>query len=152
MVTGGIVEVQPDIVTILADASEHVDEIDVERASEACRRAEEYLKKAEKHHKIVGFLIGIKTHDEIAKILMLSVNENHRKQGIGFALLINFLQEMLLQNIRLVNLEVRTNNKIANTFYKKHGFDIQEKRDTCTGNHVHQRWTYYRAFSQPEDR
>ncbi len=83
-----------------------------------------------KHHKIVGFLIGVKTHDSIAKILMLSVNENHRKQGIGSALLINFLQEMLLQNIRLVNLEVRTNNKIAITFYKKHGFDIQE---TITG-------------------
>ena len=83
-----------------------------------------------KHHKIVGFLIGVKIHDAIAKILMLSVNENHRKQGIGSALLINFLQEMLLQNIRLVNLEVRTNNKIAITFYKKHGFDIQE---TITG-------------------
>jgi ribosomal-protein-alanine N-acetyltransferase len=83
-----------------------------------------------KHHKIVGFLIGVKTHDAIAKILMLSVNENHRKQGIGSALLINFLQEMLLQNIRLVNLEVRTNNKIAIEFYKKHGFDIQE---TITG-------------------
>ena len=83
-----------------------------------------------KHHKIVGFLIGVKTHDTIAKILMLSVNESHRKQGIGSALLINFLQEMLLQNIRLVNLEVRTNNKIAITFYKKHGFDIQE---TITG-------------------
>jgi ribosomal-protein-alanine N-acetyltransferase len=83
-----------------------------------------------KHHKIVGFLIGIKTHDEIAKILMLSVNENHRKQGIGSALLINFLQEMLLQNIHLVDLEVRTNNKIAIAFYKKHGFDIQE---TITG-------------------
>lgn len=83
-----------------------------------------------KHHKIVGFLIGVKTHDTIAKILMLSVNENHRKQGIGSALLINFLQEMLLQNIHLVNLEVRTNNKIAITFYKKHGFDIQE---TITG-------------------
>lgn len=83
-----------------------------------------------KHHKIVGFLIGVKTHDSIAKILMLSVNENHRKQGIGSALLINFLQEMLLQNIHLVNLEVRTNNKIAITFYKKHGFDIQE---TITG-------------------
>ena len=79
-----------------------------------------------KHHKIIGFLIGIKTHDTIAKILMLSVTENHRKQGIGSALINNFLQEMLLQNIRLVTLEVRTNNKIAIIFYKKHGFGIQE--------------------------
>ena len=81
---------------------------------------------AEKHHKIIGFLVGIKTHDTTAKILMLSVNNNHRKQGIGSALLTQFLQEMLLQNIKQVDLEVRTNNKIALTFYKKHGFDITE--------------------------
>ena len=79
-----------------------------------------------KHHKIVGFLVGIKTHDTIAKILMISVNNNYRKQGIGSALIKNFLQEMLSQNIRLVDLEVRTNNKIALAFYRKHGFDIQE--------------------------
>jgi len=83
-----------------------------------------------KHHKIVGFLVGIKTHDTIAKILMISVNNNYRKQGIGSALIKNFLQGMLSQNIRLVDLEVRTNNKIALAFYKKHGFDIQE---TITG-------------------
>ena len=81
---------------------------------------------AEKHHKIIGFLVGIKTHDTRAKILMLSVNNNHRKQGIGSALLTQFLQEMLLQNIKQVDLEVRTNNKIAITFYKKHEFDIME--------------------------
>ena len=83
-----------------------------------------------KHHKIVGFLVGIKTHDTIAKILMISVNNNYRKRGIGSALIKKFLQEMLSQNIRLVDLEVRTNNKIALAFYKKHGFDIQE---TITG-------------------
>jgi F-type H+-transporting ATPase subunit epsilon len=43
-VAGGIVEVQPDIVTILADAAENVAEIDVQRAREARRRAEEMLK------------------------------------------------------------------------------------------------------------
>lgn len=44
-VTGGFIEVQPDIVTVMAEASEHVDEIDVERAREARERAEETLKK-----------------------------------------------------------------------------------------------------------
>ncbi|MCW5876434.1 MAG: F0F1 ATP synthase subunit epsilon [Anaerolineales bacterium] len=42
-VTGGLVEVQPDIVTILADAAEDVGEIDVTRAEEAKRRAEQRL-------------------------------------------------------------------------------------------------------------
>lgn len=42
-VTGGVVEVQPDIITILADAAENIEEIDVARAEAAKRRAEELL-------------------------------------------------------------------------------------------------------------
>jgi len=44
-VAGGIVEIQPDIVTVLADAAENVMEIDVSRAEAARRRAEEFLAK-----------------------------------------------------------------------------------------------------------
>jgi F-type H+-transporting ATPase subunit epsilon len=42
-VAGGVAEVQPDLVTILADAAENVEEIDIARAEEARKRAEEYL-------------------------------------------------------------------------------------------------------------
>lgn len=42
-VTGGIAEVQPEIVTILADAAEHVEEIDVARSEAAKKRAEALL-------------------------------------------------------------------------------------------------------------
>jgi F-type H+-transporting ATPase subunit epsilon len=44
-VAGGVAEVQPDIVTILADAAENVEEIDVSRAEAARKRAEEALTK-----------------------------------------------------------------------------------------------------------
>ncbi|WP_299024786.1 F0F1 ATP synthase subunit epsilon [uncultured Thermanaerothrix sp.] len=44
-VAGGIAEVQPDQVTVLADAAENVMEINVQRAEAAKRRAEEMLKK-----------------------------------------------------------------------------------------------------------
>lgn len=44
-VAGGVAEVQPDIVTILADAAENVEEIDVARAEFAKKRAEEALTK-----------------------------------------------------------------------------------------------------------
>jgi len=44
-VAGGVAEVQPDIVTILADAAENVQEIDVARAEAARVRAEEALAK-----------------------------------------------------------------------------------------------------------
>ena len=43
-ITGGFVEVRPDRIIILADAAERVEEIDVARAEEAKRRAEERLK------------------------------------------------------------------------------------------------------------
>jgi len=44
-VTGGVAEVQPEIVTVLADAAEHIDEIDIARAEEAKKRAEELIEK-----------------------------------------------------------------------------------------------------------
>ena len=42
-VAGGIAEIQPEIITILADSAENVEEIDVERAETARKRAEEAL-------------------------------------------------------------------------------------------------------------
>ncbi|MBI5354296.1 MAG: ATP synthase F1 subunit epsilon [Chloroflexi bacterium] len=44
-VAGGVAEVQPDIVTVLADAAENIEEIDVNRADAARARAEEALAK-----------------------------------------------------------------------------------------------------------
>jgi F-type H+-transporting ATPase subunit epsilon len=43
-ITGGVVEVQPNLITVLADAAENVEEIDVQRAEAARRRVEEMLK------------------------------------------------------------------------------------------------------------
>ena len=42
-ISGGFLEVRPDKVVILADAAERVEEIDIHRAEEAKRRAEERL-------------------------------------------------------------------------------------------------------------
>lgn len=44
-VAGGVAEVQPDIVTVLADAAENIEEIDVTRAQAAKKRAEDALAK-----------------------------------------------------------------------------------------------------------
>lgn len=44
-VAGGVAEVQPTVVTVLADAAENVEEIDVARAEDAKKRAEEALTK-----------------------------------------------------------------------------------------------------------
>ncbi len=42
-VSGGLIEVRPDRIVVLADAAERADEIDVARAEEARRRAEAKL-------------------------------------------------------------------------------------------------------------
>ncbi len=44
-IAGGVIEVQPDLVTVMADAAENVQEIDISRAEAAKRRAEEMLKQ-----------------------------------------------------------------------------------------------------------
>ena len=44
-VAGGVAEVQPEIVTVLADAAENVEDIDITRAKAAKKRAEETLAK-----------------------------------------------------------------------------------------------------------
>ena len=58
---------------------------------------------------------------------MLCVNVSNRKQGIGSALLKQFLLYMKNHQIKQVELEVRTTNKGAMEFYLKQGFIIQEK-------------------------
>ena len=44
-ISGGVIEVQPNLITVLADAAENVEEIDVARAEAAKKRAEEMLKE-----------------------------------------------------------------------------------------------------------
>lgn len=44
-IAGGVMEVQPKLVTVLADVGENVEEIDIARAEAARRRAEELLQQ-----------------------------------------------------------------------------------------------------------
>jgi F-type H+-transporting ATPase subunit epsilon len=49
-ISGGVMEVRPDIVTVLADAAEAAEEIDVSRAEAARQRAEESLRSGLPHN------------------------------------------------------------------------------------------------------
>jgi F-type H+-transporting ATPase subunit epsilon len=55
-VSGGMAEVQPDVVTILADAAENVEEIDVVRAQAAKKRAEDALAKISREEQPDAYL------------------------------------------------------------------------------------------------
>ncbi|MDH5605373.1 MAG: ATP synthase F1 subunit epsilon [Anaerolineae bacterium] len=55
-VAGGVAEVQPDIVTVLADAAEDLEEIDLARAEAAKKRAEDLLEQGPPSGEIDSFL------------------------------------------------------------------------------------------------
>ncbi len=55
-VAGGIAEIQPDIITILADAAENVEEIDVARAEAARERAEHLLETIQRDENMDAYL------------------------------------------------------------------------------------------------
>ncbi|MDH7507473.1 MAG: ribosomal protein S18-alanine N-acetyltransferase [Candidatus Thermoplasmatota archaeon] len=82
---------------------------------------------AEKDHKIIGFIIGVKTTIKSSRILMLSVSEKYRRQKIGSTLLNEFLKIMSNEKVKYVELEVKVDNTKAKNFYMKHGFKIKGK-------------------------
>ena len=78
----------------------------------------------ELNHKIIGFIVGLKLNSEMAKILMLTVSKKYQKRGIGSQLLSNFLKQLILENVKQVELEVRQKNPNGIKFYNKFGFEI----------------------------
>lgn len=78
------------------------------------------------NHKIIGFIVGVKLNNEIAKILMISVSNLYQNRSIGSKLLTTFLSEIILYNIKKVELEVKKTNLKAINFYKRFGFEIVE--------------------------
>jgi ribosomal-protein-alanine N-acetyltransferase len=81
---------------------------------------------AEQYHKINGFIIGFPTDTKTARISMLAITEQKRRQHIGTSLLNYFINNMHNQNIHIFELEVNTNNTAAIHFYKKQGFTITD--------------------------
>jgi ribosomal-protein-alanine N-acetyltransferase len=82
---------------------------------------------AEVGHKVIGFVIGVKLNPEIAKILMLSVSDQHRRKSIGSLLLKQLETQAIRDKVKYIELEVRTDNNKAIKFYEKNGFKIIEK-------------------------
>ena len=81
-VAGGMAEVQPDIVTILADAAENVEDIDITRAKAAKKRAEEALAnlKPEDHDAYLRMEAALRRSN-----LRLDVARRYRKVKDSFS-------------------------------------------------------------------
>jgi len=75
-VAGGVAEVQPDIVTVLADAAENIQDIDIIRAKAAKKRAEDALSdlKPEDHDAYLTMQASLRRSN-----LRLEVAHRYRK-------------------------------------------------------------------------
>lgn len=82
---------------------------------------------AEFHHRIIGFLVGIPLNKNVAKILMIAVEERYRKQKTGTKILERFIEILNHHKIKNIELEVRIDNTKGIEFYKNKGFEIIEK-------------------------
>ncbi|MDO8615122.1 MAG: F0F1 ATP synthase subunit epsilon [Dehalococcoidia bacterium] len=74
-ITGGFLEVRDDRVTILADAAERADEIDVVRAEEARRRAERVLEERVSEEELARAAASLQR-----ALLRLKVAERRRRR------------------------------------------------------------------------
>lgn len=77
-VSGGFIEVQPNIVTVLADTAEHAEEIDEQRAEEARKRAERLMK--EKRADATDYaMVAAKLEKELAR---LRIVKKHKRSKV----------------------------------------------------------------------
>ena len=72
----------------------------------------------------IGTIISIMNEPQVARVLVLAVESDYRRKGIGGKLLGSFIQKAVLRGIERLTLEVRMSNKEAISFYNKHRFKI----------------------------
>lgn len=72
--------------------------------------------------KILGYA-GMWIMADEAHITSIAADRNHRRRGIGEALLIRLIEMAIKFQARIVTLEVRVSNRVAQNLYYKFGFD-----------------------------
>lgn len=77
--------------------------------------------------RILGFMICSRLKPNEARILMFAVDKKHRRQGIGEALMHDFMDFCGRNGFISIKLEVKTDNERAINFYKKYGFAITSR-------------------------
>ena len=78
-------------------------------------------------HFVTGFLGTWYMMDE-AHVVSVGVRRNYRRQGIGELLLIGAIEQAYRRHSRVVTLEVRVSNHIAQSLYRKYGFEERGRR------------------------
>ena len=82
-----------------------------------------YFTAAEDGGEVCGFCVARWFGDE-GEIFNVCVSPEHRREGIGDALMKNTLEEAERSGIKRIFLEVRQSNGAARALYLKHGFQV----------------------------
>ena len=85
------------------------------------RSSKSYKRVSKINGTVVGYIIAWKIYDEV-HILNLAVHPEHRRKGIGRALLSDCLRHFSIKGIKSAILEVRVRNKNAINLYETTGF------------------------------
>ena len=72
--------------------------------------------------RVIGFIFGVMSGPQQARILMLAIEPRYRGRGLGTLLSGEFFRECGKKGVRQVNLEVRVSNAAAMRFYQRLGF------------------------------
>jgi len=83
---------------------------------------------AELDGRVVGMLVLWMIVDE-AHIATLATHPDYRRLGIAELLLVKALDEAHAEGARSALLEVRAGNQIAQSLYRKYGFDVVGRRE-----------------------
>ena len=82
---------------------------------------------AEDDRKIVGYVIGVLRWGATGHILAIATDPPYKRQGIASALMENIINRLRANGAKLVRLEVRKSNVVAQQFYLKLGFRQREE-------------------------
>lgn len=76
---------------------------------------------------IAGFLIGVREENGSARVLSLGIEDRFRRKGLGKRLMKRFRSQCVMENIRVIRLEMAVNNTAARKFYENMGFFIERR-------------------------
>jgi ribosomal protein S18 acetylase RimI-like enzyme len=74
--------------------------------------------------RVTGFIVGCRKPGLEGSVLLFAVDPDYRGQGLGRALFRDVQQQLMLDDVRLLNLEVRPDNRNAIQFYQREGFRV----------------------------
>ncbi len=82
---------------------------------------------------IVGALCGTRLSNGRASLALFAVDAKYRGQGVGSRLFDSFRTKCRMEGFSEIQLELRTGNIVAYSFYSKRGFAVTELVDSLYG-------------------